>query len=175
MMMQNPYVFFSFAGLILFFSLGLLLSKSPLKSALFLVAAMVGTGFVYMLLGAYFLAMVQIAVYAGAVMVLFIMVLMLIGEKQDQDENYKQSFSTLIKLGLIALVLGLMGGVFSLKSYSLSLEAESLNLSQSVKEVAFVLFENHVFVFEIIGLVLLVMAVAVVTISKAVESQDARD
>ena len=74
--MISAPLFYGFSVFIIFFALSVLMSKNPIVSALSLAAAMVGVAGVFFALGAHFIAAVQVAVYAGAVMVLFVIVLM---------------------------------------------------------------------------------------------------
>ena len=78
--MQEAILFYILGSLAVVCSLGVLLSKNPVSSALYLALTMVGLSFVFVGLDAFFIGMVQLAVYAGAVMVLFVMVVMLKGD-----------------------------------------------------------------------------------------------
>ena len=76
--------FYAVALWILLSSLGVVLSRRPLFSALWLVSALLGTAAVYALLEAHFLAVVQVMVYAGAIVVLMVFVLMLLGSRGEK-------------------------------------------------------------------------------------------
>src|SRR5262249_23067700 len=71
-----PYLFAGFAGMLVVSGLLTILHKNPVTSALFLVLAFCSLAGIYLLLGAEFLGMVQVIVYAGAIMVLFLFVIM---------------------------------------------------------------------------------------------------
>lgn len=163
--MQNPYFFYFLAVLILSCSAALLINRSILKSSLFLVLSMIGIGFLYMLMGAYFLSFVQIALYAGAVMVLFIMVLMAMGEKEDRSAQ-EASLVTFFKISIPGILVGLIGGALSLQTLPLRSAPQTFNLIKNVKEMSQKLFTDYVLVFELIGLLLFVMSVAIVAIAK---------
>ena len=85
-MTVETFVFFFFGGLSLFSALGVLFHSNPVKSALYLVATMLGISGLFFNLSAPFIATVQIMVYAGAVMVLFLFVVMIFDLKQT---NYR--------------------------------------------------------------------------------------
>ena len=101
-------------------------SRNPVTSALFLVTTMISISGLFVLLGAYFLAAVQILVYAGAVMVLFLFVIMLL----DLREAARR------KLNLISLAMGIMavGALFSV--YKSSLESTYDKASQQYEVAA---------------------------------------
>jgi NADH-quinone oxidoreductase subunit J len=78
----DTLIFFVLAAVAVMSALGMLLSRSAVYSALFLVLNFLTVAVMYMLLHAAFIAMVQVAVYAGAIMVLFLFVVMLLGTEQ---------------------------------------------------------------------------------------------
>jgi len=88
-------------------------SRNPVTSALFLVTTMISISGLFVLLGAYFLAAVQILVYAGAVMVLFLFVIMLLGVDRVDDR----------KLNLVSLAMGIMAAGALFLVYKSSLES----------------------------------------------------
>jgi len=92
-------------------------SRNPVTSALFLVTTMISISGLFVLLGAYFLAAVQILVYAGAVMVLFLFVIMLL----DLREAARR------KLNLVSLAMGIMavGALFSVYKSSIESKGEA--------------------------------------------------
>jgi len=80
--MGNPFVFIILAIIAIAAALGLLLSRNAVHSALYLVLNFVTIAIFYLILNAPFLAMVQVTVYAGAIVVLFLFVIMLLGAEQ---------------------------------------------------------------------------------------------
>src|ERR671916_2988152 len=82
------YVIFGITGLVsVACALAMILSENAMHSALFLVLNFTSVAVLYLLLQAPFLAMIQITVYAGAIMVLFLFVLMLLGAEKGQEER----------------------------------------------------------------------------------------
>ncbi len=167
---QNPFFFFPVALFVSFMALGVLFSASSIKALLYLVMSMLGVGLVFLSQGALFLGGVQFAVYAGAVMVLFLMVLMLIEDTEISDAFFREkaSLEKFVKVGAVGIFLGLSMGAFSLKTYTNSYKND-LSSEEATKELAVNLFENHMFLFEIVGVLLLVIAVAVVSVSRMKE------
>jgi NADH-quinone oxidoreductase subunit J len=97
----------------------MLLSENAVYSALFLIINFTSVAFLYLMLNAPFLAMVQIAVYAGAIMVLFLFVIMLLGAEKTTDTTWKYPWFTLAALFLAVVFLltaglALVGGQIEL-------------------------------------------------------------
>ncbi len=171
------FLFYIIATVIVLSALSVILSKNPLHSALFLVITMVSLAFIFFLLKAPFLAGVQLVVYAGAVMVLFVMVLMLFDLKPRAGEENKiftgSSFSRLLKVVAVAWLGGLILGVIYMSmgmtssnspAFTLALEEDIGN--SSVKALGRTLFTEYVFAFEALGLLLLFIAIGVVAMAR---------
>jgi len=137
-------------------------SRNPVTSAMFLVLTIVSLAGLFVLLHAFFLAAVQVLVYAGAVMVLFLFVIMLLDLKAEEQRRIK--------------LLGVVGGVFSaaailgifLWSFLNSpVEVmESPSLEGGTVALGRLLFTQYLLPFEIISVLLLVAIVGVVLLSK---------
>jgi NADH-quinone oxidoreductase subunit J len=136
-------------------------SRSPVTSAMFLVLTIISMAGLFVLLHAFFLAAVQILVYAGAVMVLFLFVIMLLDLKEESRRRIK----------FIGFVAGLVavGGILSALVKSLSsvkalsdcpkLEGDTLSLGK-------LLFTQYTLPFEVVSVLLLVAMVGVILLSK---------
>src|SRR5258707_9716513 len=98
-------VFFLLAALAVIGALSLILQKHPIHSALSLIVVMVSLAGLYLLMGAEFVAAVQIIVYGGAIMVLFVFVIMLLNASAEEHTD----FSKLAKFGGLPLALALTG------------------------------------------------------------------
>src|SRR4051794_28487375 len=75
---MSPLLFYFFAGLTLLFGVAVVANRNPVASALSLVACFAGLAALFVGLDAYFIAVIQVLVYAGAVMVLFLFIIMLL-------------------------------------------------------------------------------------------------
>ena len=102
------------------------LSRNPVTSAMFLVTTMISISGLFVLLNAYFLAAVQILVYAGAVMVLFLFVIMLL----DVEETARR------KLRLVSLTMGFLSVAALFGVYKSSLEATYVKDVDSSQDIA---------------------------------------
>ncbi len=137
-------------------------SRNPVTSAMFLVLTIVSLAGLFVLLHAFFLAAVQILVYAGAVMVLFLFVIMLLDLKEEERRKIK----ILGVIGALVAVCAIM--IIFLKSLALSpLGAEELpTLSGNTAALGRLLFTQYLLPFEIVSVLLLVAVVGVVLLSK---------
>ena len=162
-------LFYILAAIIIASALSVILSRNPLHSALSLVITMVSLAFVFFLLKATFIAGVQLIVYAGAVMVLFVMVLMLFDLKKEEEVFTKGSFSRFLKFSAVGWFCGLIFGA-SYMSMGMILQNpggfEGGTGVGRVQVLSRVLFTEYVFAFEALGLLLLLIAIGVVAISR---------
>ena len=137
-------------------------SRNPVTSAMFLVLTIISMAGLFVLLHAFFLAAVQIIVYAGAVIVLFLFVIMLLDLKEEQRRKIK--------------FFGLAGGLVSVGAILAillkSLRATPLNVSTSLTHdgdtaaLGKLLFTQYVLPFEVVSVLLLVAMVGVILLSK---------
>lgn len=168
MLALSDYIFYFLAFITFFSACGVILVQSPIYSALFLAAAMIAVSAVFVTLDAVFLAGVQLIVYAGAVMVLFVMVLMLFDLKHEVEVFSRGVMSGALKLASVGVILGLiLGSVYMSAEMVFNNQAPPLvaNLDP-VRGLSQLLFGNYIFAFEIIGALLLVIAIGAVTLSR---------
>ncbi len=162
-------LFYGLATIIVFFALAVVISDNPIYSALYLAITMVTLAFVYFLLKAFFIAGVQLIVYAGAVMVLFVMVMMMFDLKKEKNSFSKGKFANFIKVGSAGWLCGLIFASIMLSKGMLPLA--NTNTPQAVadtstKELAILLYTDYIFAFELLGLLLLLIAVGAVAVSR---------
>ena len=171
-------IFYLLAALIIGFSVAVITLPNPIYAALSLAGTMVGLGFMYILMQAYFIAGVQLIVYAGAVMVLFVMVLMLFDLKRETQAYSGGPLSVALKMLSGVIVVGVVA--FGIRASVLDLgEGDKLQTATeqvaSVKNLAEILFTKYVFAFELLGVLLLLIAIGVVAVSRARGGTHARD
>ena len=160
-------VFIVLAPVAVVSALGMVLNRNAVYSALLLVVNFFCLAGFYVLLEAQFVAAVQVIVYAGAIMVLFLFVLMLlgIGNEEVLKETIKgqRPAAVLLTLGLlVALVGALLAGVFDAEPGSLA----QANAGGNVQAVGRLLFTRYTFAFEAAGLLLVVAAVGALVLGK---------
>jgi len=140
-------------------------SRNPVRSILFLVLAFFCSAVLWMLIQAEFLSLVLIFVYVGAVMTLFLFVVMMLN---IDLAPLKEGFVRYLPLGLLVLVLmvGVMLYVLAGKQFSAAtmVTAQDANYS-NVAAVGKELFTHYIFEFEIAGLILLVAMVAAISLA----------
>ena len=136
-------------------------SRSPVTSAMFLVLTIISMAGLFVLLHAFFLAAVQILVYAGAVMVLFLFVIMLLDLKEEDRRKIKL-FGFLG--GLVSV--GAIFTVFIKSLASIRPDAAPPTLEGETYALGKLLFTQYVLPFEIVSVLLLVAMVGVILLSK---------
>lgn len=164
--MISAALFYGLSVFIVFFALSVLFASNPIVSALSLAAAMVGVAGVFFALGAHFIAAVQVAVYAGAVMVLFVIVLMLFDLKKE--ESISSSLMRFLKISVVGAILGLLTGAITLSGFDSNSQIfiqDPASISPT-KKLATLLFDKYLLAFEVLGVLLLVIAIGVVSVSR---------
>lgn len=168
MLSVNDFLFYFLSCVALLGGLGVLFVRNPIYSALSLVISMIGIAGIFVTLNAFFVAGVQLIVYAGAVLVLFVMVLMLFDLKHELKTFSKGLVSGAVKIFAMSMILGLIAGASWISSEVLT-SPESLDVvgtNEAMKNLSQLLFTKYVFGFELIGALLTIVAVGVVTLSR---------
>ena len=160
-------LFFGFAALLVVCSLLVVLHKNPVTSALFLVLAFSALAGIYLLLRAEFLGMVQIVVYAGAIMVLFLFVIMYLNLQHDVESGVQ----TAVRRGagwLAGAVLVLLGATLLRRGLVLGPANEAVPAMENgnVAAIGKVLYSRYLFPFEITSILLLVAMIGVIVIAR---------
>jgi NADH-quinone oxidoreductase subunit J len=158
--------FWIFAFFTVVTALGVLLSRNPVYAAMNLVGTFFFLAGIYVLLVAHLIAFMQILVYAGAVMVLFLFVIMLLstGEEHLETERHRvmQYVGVLGALGLFAVLVGAIARISDTGMTTL-VDPERFG---TVKAVGTVLFTEYLLPFEVTSLLLLVAIVGAVVVAK---------
>ncbi|HEY7281338.1 MAG TPA: NADH-quinone oxidoreductase subunit J [Actinomycetota bacterium] len=162
-------VFWVFAPIAVCAAIGMVLSRNAVHSALFLIVNFFCLAVFFLVLGSPFLFAVQIIVYAGAIMVLFLFVIMLLGvdarESMVERLRAQRSIAVLLAIGLIAeLFTAIRLGVGLSKTAGPGFE-ETVNKGGNVHALAGVLFNQYFFPFEATSILLIVAAVAAMVIA----------
>ncbi len=158
-------VFFLLAAVAVLAALGMLLSRNAVYSALFLILNFITVAIFYLMLNAPFISIAQITVYAGAIMVLFLFVIMLLGaEKLPQNTSIRWQYPAAVVLGvLLALEFGYVL-VFQIGGLSTA-AALPANFGDP-KDIGGLLFNQYLLPFEVTSILLLVAMVGVIVITK---------
>ena len=165
---MTPVLFIGFAALLVACSLMVVLHKNPVTSALFLVLAFCSLAGIYLLLQAEFVAMVQIIVYAGAIMVLFLFVIMYLNLKRDVEHGVHIALRRGVgwTLGIVLAVEGWMLLARRWAMGPLSMEPAAVPPLGNTQAIGQALYTRYLFPFEITSMLLLVAMVGAVVIAK---------
>lgn len=147
-------IFFVLAALAVLGALSLVLQKHPIHSALSLIVVMVSLAGLYLLMGAEFVAAVQIIVYGGAIMVLFIFVIMLLNAGEEEHTD----FSKLAKFAGLPLALALTATLAALvfKPDASIPAATQAIIPKATEQISSMLFKEFVYPFELTSFLILV-------------------
>lgn len=164
---MERYVFWPTAVLSLISAMIMLMSPNAVHSALALVVNFFTLAVLYVLLDAHFLAAAQVIVYAGAIMVLFLFVIMLLGVDRQEDLREPIRFQRPLGLGLAgalaAVVIYVVRAAFQTRPFT---GLEEANASGNVEGLGRTLFTRYLWPFEITGLLLIVAAIGAMVIGR---------
>lgn len=157
--------FYIFSSIAIFSSILVVLSKNTVKAVLFLILSFVATACLWLLLEAEFLAVILVLVYVGAVIVLFLFVVMMIDQESEIKKIGVSKYSPIImctSLFMLIILLSLMNPY----TYGSDIVMPEIKGSgNNVKILGTLLYTKHLFVFEIAGILLLVGMIAAIAIS----------
>jgi NADH-quinone oxidoreductase subunit J len=161
-------LFYAFAAVLVVAALGVITARNPVHAALFLVFAFVNSSVIWLLLEAEFLAIVLVLVYVGAVMVLFLFVVMMLDVNLSQ---LREGFTRYAPLGILIAVIVVLeiGSVVWLNQLGGIGEAapsvaDAANYSNT-KELGQLLYTDYLYPFELASVILLVAIVAAIVLT----------
>ncbi len=164
--MIEQIIFYLFAGMLIFSASMVVVVRNPIHAALFLILSFFASSAIWLLLEAEFLAITLVLVYVGAVMVLFIFVVMMLDINQV---TVKEGFARYLPAGIIVAVLmvismGLVVGsdYFLSERYTATPQLDP-NYSNA-RELGIAIYTQYLFQFEIAGAILLVAIIAAITL-----------
>tara|TARA_B100001093_G_scaffold501801_1_gene553947 strand:- start:230 stop:811 length:582 start_codon:yes stop_codon:yes gene_type:complete len=175
-------LFYILSAFTLIAALLMVMSPNAVNGAMCMIAAFVGTAALFILLEAYFLAILQVLVYAGAVMVLFLFIIMLLNVEEIEQSKRKSTRSNLLAVLSFIIVSGLMISAFSgdyLPEPELLPVAANpdgslvskIPFTSSSKSFGYSLFSKYMLPFQVTGFLLLSGMIGVIVISKKSSEQ----
>jgi NADH-quinone oxidoreductase subunit J len=166
-------LFYVFAAVAIGSALGVVTARTPVGSLLFMVSTLASLAGVYVLLEAHFIAAVQIIVYAGAIMVLFLFVIMLLNLGHEYRRDLQGGVAAILAFIVVGAMAGLLARQFQGEG-ALDVVAgpgaqaidAALIEHGAVGAIAQPLFTTYVVPFEITGILLLVAIVGALVLAK---------
>ena len=168
MPLSAELIFFGLVALVaVVAALGMLLSRNAVHSALFLVLNFAAVAVLYLMLDAPFLALAQVTVYAGAIMVLFLFVIMLLGVERLRRPEPRLWFQAPLALALTAVLVAALGYVMIVNNKTGGAGAPvDLTHFASPADLSRLLFSAYLLPFEVTSLLLLVAMIGVVVLTR---------
>lgn len=164
-MLLTDVLFYIIAAIVIFTALSMVLSKNLVHSILFMVATFIGIAFVYVLLQADYLAVVQILVYVGAISVLFVFGVMLTRRDSMAVSNRFNRYSVFAGLAAAAILL-LFGRIILMTHFN---PVEQASPESTIIPISSLLLNDYIVPFEIAGVLLLVSMIGAIIIGKGVK------
>jgi NADH-quinone oxidoreductase subunit J len=166
--MSLPFIlFFGFAIIAVAGAVLLIIAREPIHSALSLIMVMVALAALYLMLGAEFVAAVQIIVYAGAIMVLFVFVIMLLNAGVEERTNWsKVAKYAGLPLGVFLLFELAHGLAHSVIGTSVANGSEATNAAVSTRALSEMLFQKYLFPFEATSFLILIAILGALVLAK---------
>ena len=170
-------VFVAAAVIVIAGALGVVLSRNPVHAALMLVMTLFGVAVLFVSQQAHFLAAVQVIVYAGAIVVLFLFVIMLLGvDRQEalEADELKGQRPVAIALGIIALAeLVILGATADWSTGNLATGGQADAPGENIELLARSIFTRYLLAFEITSVLLVIAVVGAVVLARRAPAEDA--
>jgi len=175
--MVDTIVFVVGAIVILAGALGVILSRNPVHSALMLIMTLFGVAVLFVAQEAHFLAAVQVIVYAGAIVVLFLFVIMLLGVDQAESLDTEPIGGQRPAAGVVALASVGLIVLLAVRAVQVSTGARSVSgkldgEGSNLEKIARVLFTDYLFAFEVTSVLLVIAVVGAVVLSRKPDPGD---
>lgn len=155
-------IFFVLAAVAVTGAVSLILQRHPIHSALSLIVVMVALAGLYLLLGAEFVAAVQIIVYGGAIMVLFVFVIMLLNAGEEERTNFSK-IAAYAGIPMAVAVAGLIAAAIARSSLP---PAQATGALTSTKSLSMLLFREFVYPFELTSFLILVAILGAIVLAQ---------
>jgi NADH-quinone oxidoreductase subunit J len=167
-------LFYTFAAIAIGSAFGVVTGRSPVSSLMFMVASLASIAAIFVLLEAHFLAAIQIMVYAGAIMVLFLFVIMLLNLGHDFHPDLRGGLWAILAFAFTGTLAGVLARrlIGTEDSLLYSQMAGQSGIETALREhgavgaIAMPLFTDYVVAFEITGILLLVAIVGAIVLAK---------
>jgi len=163
---MSSLLFWTFAIVMIGFGGAVIINRNPIASALSLVVSFLGLSGLFVSLNAFFIGVIQVLVYAGAVMVLFLFIIMLLDLRAEKIRKINWltfGGGVIVSLCLLVQILAVIGSTKMAKQPFPPLASPRMD---DVRSVGLLLFENYNLPFQIIAVLVLVATIGVIVLSK---------
>jgi len=163
---MSAFLFWIFALLMLIFGAAVIINRNPVASALSLVVSFLGLAALFLSLDAFFVGIIQVLVYAGAIMVLFLFIIMLLdlrAEKLRKINWIASAGGVVVATALMLQIFSVIGKFSAAREHFPPLPGST---SDDVHRIGLLLFNNYNLPFQVIGVVILVATIGVVGLSR---------
>lgn len=162
---MDAILFFLFAAIAVVSAINVVVQRHPISSALSLVGVMGSLAVLYLLLGAEFIAAAQMIVYAGAIMVLFVFVIMLLNAGAEKSPR-KGWILTAVAMPLLVLFLGMVSYIIQRGFPDAPLVVFGQFTGGSPKDVGMALFTRYLLPFEVTSVLILIAIIGAVVLAR---------
>jgi NADH-quinone oxidoreductase subunit J len=159
-------LFWIFSLIMIGFGVAVVVNRNPIASALSLVISFLGLAALFVMLDAYFIGVIQILVYAGAVMVLFLFIIMLLDLRGEQRRKINAIAFCGGVLVSLALFFQIYSVVHKLRASEQPFPPLPLGKINDVHNIGWLLFDRYNLPFQVIGILVLVATIGVIVLSK---------
>lgn len=177
---MEDFLFYLFSVLTVLSALLVVLNRNAVNGAMFMIVSLIGMAALFLLLEAYFLAILQILVYAGAVMVLFLFIVMLINVDQASRKIPDKLTIAASVVGFALLLTGLVFLFFlhdvpspeltAAQKLPLGTTADNIPFATSARSFGYALFTKYMLPFQVAGFLLLIAMIGVIIVSKKINA-----
>jgi NADH-quinone oxidoreductase subunit J len=167
--MAQAIAFYTIAAFILGFAVLVVTTKDTVHSVLFLVLDFLFVAALYILLGAQFLAVIQVLVYAGGIVVLYLFVVMLVNLKRAPETHQDPHRRSKLGMALAAAVLVELGAIVAsgyARAASPTVPAAAIPVTGNTEQVGWLLYTSYLIPFEIASMLLLVAMIGAIVLAK---------
>jgi NADH-quinone oxidoreductase subunit J len=164
--------FYIFAGIAVLASIGVVTQRNPMHGVMLLIVSFGGLAGLYILLDAPFTAVTQIIIYAGAIMVLFLFVVMLLNAHTEDESVPARLGPHALKLAVllsVMLAIELAAALTRIGAETFSNDPGQVSAISSVARIGSALYTTHAFAFEVTSILILVSMVGAVVIARRPE------
>ena len=163
---MSGFLFWTFALLTLVFGAAVVVNRNPVASALSLVVSFLGLAALFMSLDAFFVGIIQVLVYAGAVMVLFLFIIMLLNLQAEERRRINWLAAAAGTGVAVALLVQICFVIRHFQATQQTFPPLASSTTDDVRNIGTALFSNYNLPFQIVGVLVLVATIGVVLLSR---------